>query len=66
MERCLFSMAAVVVGMSFAEELTIGDNEIVKTGSGTSEVTAAQVGARSVRVEGGVLRIVQTSATRAR
>lgn len=59
-------MAAVVVGMSFAEELTIGDNEIVKTGSGTSEVTAAQVGARSVRVEGGVLRIVQTSATRAR
>lgn len=59
-------MAAVVVGMSFADELTIGDNEIVKTGSGTSEVTAAQVGARSVRVEGGVLRIVQTSATRAR
>lgn len=53
-------------GASFANELTISDDVIVKTGPGTEEITAAQVGSRSVRVEEGVLRIVQESVTKAR
>jgi hypothetical protein len=64
--RFFFALAAMSVCFAVASQLNEVDGVLVKTGSDTFEIDAAEIAGRSVRVAEGKLKINQTSITSAR
>ncbi len=62
----LAAVVATASAFASADGLELVGDTLVKTGSGTAEVSAAEIGSHSVRVEGGTLRIAQAAKTSAR
>ena len=58
--------ASQALPFAYADGLELVGDTLVKTGSGTAEVSASEIGSHSVRVEGGTLRIAQAAKTSAR